>query len=808
MADNITCTVCGGTDFHIESGFYYCNECQTQSQDVEERVFENVDVEDAIRKVSSTRSAKKIRTVKKTKDQLTSWECYNYVLRGLVGELIELGANVSLKKTVHLLWFRYLKKLEVINTKNETPKLGGHNSKIDAEIIYGRPQVRRKRKKATNPQSETSSDETVSSRQERTKRKRSLVLSTYDEYNSTLQSEGDSLANQSLQSLRSEQGSLKEENILQYNRYVKKEFLKYMGKSHLKKHRRDINSEQTCHKITKKSFSPTYYGGPVVLMRNKIYAVIYLGLLINKDNIQLGDLLRFIREGHLSFHNVLHFFPEDCLDKVLNLRRWNDRQHFLTHLGIRKTTAQIAHFLDVTSYVPIQDIVQLCRRYCKELNLPDEVLGYCINLFAKVPPRMKFNNKTLIIPNYEGRAISTIIFILKLMFGMDNQTEHHFSKLAQDLNACPEFGDEKMFVWDDWIHYLYYRKLLLIQHHFPTQNSFADNDDVQNTNLAVNFLNDQYAKCETDLELTKESEILHSLLKKCCDKHCQLTETITFPPSLTPFRSYSEILVKSKIASKNNYLIDVLQSNYDSYCFNFLVKPFHYLETLYKTLKIEIKHGGMNNSIEFVDFKNLHSEKDIWRAQMRKDVLVKLTSDPTPREKLLLRKFYFNLEESKTRKNSKQILENYGKRNSGMFEKHTKKLLKTFKREQKEFRQKKLQSDLEDNSTTSSQNNVRKKSPYVHYNPYERHWLKYLETAEITKYDFDTFVKSFPQSFQLVFNECARMTEQDRKELLLEFCDVEIYFSYVGEFSKLDRQRHNITNRQLSIFISKIKKCW
>lgn len=36
----LECEVCGGTDFHKESGHFYCNECQTQSQQVQEHVFE------------------------------------------------------------------------------------------------------------------------------------------------------------------------------------------------------------------------------------------------------------------------------------------------------------------------------------------------------------------------------------------------------------------------------------------------------------------------------------------------------------------------------------------------------------------------------------------------------------------------------------------------------------------------------------------------------------------------------------------------------------------------------------------------
>lgn len=34
------CEVCGGTDFYKETGHFYCSECQTQSQQVREHVFD------------------------------------------------------------------------------------------------------------------------------------------------------------------------------------------------------------------------------------------------------------------------------------------------------------------------------------------------------------------------------------------------------------------------------------------------------------------------------------------------------------------------------------------------------------------------------------------------------------------------------------------------------------------------------------------------------------------------------------------------------------------------------------------------
>lgn len=58
--------------------------------------------------------------------QLTTWEGYNYIMFGLVNELISLGAKKELKMTALQLWSAYLRANEVAffsRKKNTLPKL-------------------------------------------------------------------------------------------------------------------------------------------------------------------------------------------------------------------------------------------------------------------------------------------------------------------------------------------------------------------------------------------------------------------------------------------------------------------------------------------------------------------------------------------------------------------------------------------------------------------------------------------------------------------------------------------------------------
>lgn len=128
MRRNVECEQCGNVEFTQESGHYYCTQCQTQTQEIQEHVFEdnfNQDHEDD-QQNTTQQETKKSKTSKQRKKQeqnnLTSWECWNIVLKSLVDELIQLGADEKLKPVVKNLWMSYLEKLQVFNfTKDQLP---------------------------------------------------------------------------------------------------------------------------------------------------------------------------------------------------------------------------------------------------------------------------------------------------------------------------------------------------------------------------------------------------------------------------------------------------------------------------------------------------------------------------------------------------------------------------------------------------------------------------------------------------------------------------------------------------------------
>lgn len=113
------CELCGCTSFVKEFGYFYCSECQTQSQEIREHVFQE---DEGVG--FNVKTSKKVRVKDEKEHKVTSWECYNIVTLNLTDQLITLGANPKLRRVIKCLWLKYLEKLEVINlTHNIMPKL-------------------------------------------------------------------------------------------------------------------------------------------------------------------------------------------------------------------------------------------------------------------------------------------------------------------------------------------------------------------------------------------------------------------------------------------------------------------------------------------------------------------------------------------------------------------------------------------------------------------------------------------------------------------------------------------------------------
>ncbi|KAJ8924618.1 hypothetical protein NQ315_000768 [Exocentrus adspersus] len=749
------CETCGATNFYNESGYFICKECNTQSQEVGQHLMFDAEVT----QVKGLRKQKKEQK-ENLDSKITSWECYNIVMCSLTNQLIDLGADKTLKPIVKCLWMRYLHKLEVFDLKkNAKPRLQLVNSKRDLNIVYGVEPKKPKRKK-----SEASSDSSVSrsSRRDQSRRKRAMFKTDLEDVSKQSTPATSSLHNETLTSLKSpSEKSEKTNEPLYFNRYGNKELKNKLTYRHYRKHKLDTRQTLKCHKLTYSNCSEKYKNSIYFLSPIKLYCILYLGLLINRDEIQLGDLFRFIREGHLSFNSYIELFPEEYMDKFLNIQNNSKNSLFSNHC-FRTTAAKIAVFLKVTPYIKSVDLTALCKRYCTEMNLPDSVYETVVNMISKTSPKLTFSCNSKSIPNYEGRAMSIIMFILKLLFGLDGVTELEISKYAQSLNNL-NINIPKMFDIMKWLEYVCYRRLMISEHHFPS--AYLNDSEEVDSDLFLKYINSQEIKYNENLKLNREMQSYKELLSKHVKDHSDVS--FKFEPSLTPFTDYSKTLKSPK---PNQYL-DLVSSD------------------------LQVKNGGANDNWVIQELQT-YSTLNILTDLNRKLIPVEITKGVSE-----------NIDDevcSKKKPPNKKLDPRYIQKT------HNKCLQHVFR--ENEIYVKRVSKQVDIDIDSDGDDEVLKPSTYNnHYNPYERYWLHLQGHINlINKTDFDAHYSKFTGNFKLIFNECARTIEQNAQELLLEFQFTELFLVYSATYhaKNCETKKMQLVHKRLRCFIDQANRLW
>ncbi|XP_033308261.1 TATA box-binding protein-associated factor RNA polymerase I subunit B isoform X2 [Bombus bifarius] len=525
------CKICGSKDFYKEAGYFFCQTCQTQNEDIREEVLEL--------RIDSTTRLRKTR-IRQLKSDIsgnevgwTSWELYNFVLIGLTNELIELGVPSDIKLTVLQLWATYLGKLEVafISTRRKSmPKLARRYKKRDADIIYGKVQsekTSRKRKRYRSNTNTSVSGTSItglsegSSMRELNRNKRLLIAADYDRYlQSQNSSEGDGLSmfSQSQSTYSRQSSSVKSsenEGKVQFSSHAKEEARK------IKRLSKNIpRFERVQYRA--KHISTQYKMGPNIITPMRLWAIIYLALRIHNQPIQLGDMLRYGREGHLSYYKLDHLLPPE-LNLTAKERGFLTQNVEITHKGMRQIIARG---------------IQL----------------YTERLIALSPPKMIFDAKKSCIPNYEGRAMAFIIVVLKILLALDGVTEYRISRIAEKINSTAiERGllDNKLFSFQEWQKYIECRRTILMHAHYPTKMKYCpDADGIDDLYLKfLEFMSSKSNKNEREIKNSKHylpEEIISAMGKHISNLNINDSSPKAidiFPPSLTPLHSYLQHLL-------------------------------------------------------------------------------------------------------------------------------------------------------------------------------------------------------------------------------------------------------------------------
>lgn len=385
---------------------------------------------------------------------------------------------------------------------------------------------------------------------------------------------------------------------IEYSRRARRRAKVRMTRDHLLEHQLDIAKKLKCHKQNSEN---DQVGRPFV------YAVLWLALNHIGDDLQLGDMIRYSKESHIKLNNISSFLPAnvDTKHAVNHFRR--SSRDYLQHFALRRKAFAVAQTIKLRT-VKMPDLSKLCARYVKELCLPP-LVGEMVNkLLAFYPPQMKLK-KTFpaAVPNFEGRAMAYIVFVLKLFFGLDDEREVKISRAAQAVNAKLEQLELKhspLFVWSEWVEYIDMRNVILSQCHYPTAMHIDPNAQVP-VDLYVDFLKraNEDSMCSEKFrkrEMENIGVVFEQVLK--LHKNDERTNTsMHFPASLTPFYSYlSQINCMDAIKSQI-YIPEFMQVCHDARDMLAFLKPINLRRAFNEAgHKLDVYQIGQSENVQFV----------------------------------------------------------------------------------------------------------------------------------------------------------------------------------------------------------------
>ncbi|KAL5291965.1 hypothetical protein ACFFRR_011007 [Megaselia abdita] len=599
MDKDLKCHICDGNKFSLNEGFYYCDECGTQLKEVLDLNLEEDYVEDL-----STFNKKVIKKDKtENKFNVTSWEVLNYILRGLVEELLGLGAKEELKETVLQLWAALLraKKIAFFNKRqSELPKLGLRFCRNDAKVIYNH-KVRKEKKKRERRK------EASSEKRELRKQKQLLELSEYEELSKSSISMSTFSNSMSLNS--SLTANTNKAVRLEFLPYARKRFKKMVGSKHLAKHEVDTNLALTCHDLKVKKSEISCFEFSQEIRNITLYTILYIALNMIEDDIQLSDLRRYILEGRLTLIHIQKFFPEniveDCMKICASINyRYLMNVHMFSEERMLLNTQYVCTQLSIPD-LKLPNIARLCQRFITDLALPKDLMKFVERVINIYKPEMRWTGQYP--PSYECRAMAYIIFVLKLLFGFDDSMEHEISESTKKVNAT--ISEANLFVFDDWMRYLEMRKVILAQAYMPFSLTFNTEGD---SHRRYELIKEEFTQEDTPYFRKPQVENLNSIIKSFLSKfHDDEPEKFDFTlPSLTPNATYFQTILNT---TKKLIIPDFMHKNPSDSSIEAFINPKN-LKKLVKEnwFKLKVEEVEMRDHVQvqrFNNYRNLFNKK-------------------------------------------------------------------------------------------------------------------------------------------------------------------------------------------------------
>lgn len=288
------------------------------------------------------------------------------------------------------------------------------------------------------------------------------------------------------------------------------------------------------------------------MTKGVLLTILYIALNLDKSDIQLSHLFRFIREGRLSLYNCTKFVPKEL--SVKSIPNWVNFNH-----SRREYTTRSIRFWAMTMFkqlnlgVPIvPDLNKIIDAYIKELCLPKDFKDLVLSLINLMPCdylQMDDLSKKKIssTPDYETACMTYILIALKICFGLDCDYEIKLSDAVDKINSEEDFlksyklgiyseATDRLFSFREWSMFLQFRKMIVCKYYLPMarQYKIAPDDSV--------YMEQLEERKKRKIKLS--DDVTMDILNKIPLEEPRVIPKKEFPVTLTPMSTYTEVILE------------------------------------------------------------------------------------------------------------------------------------------------------------------------------------------------------------------------------------------------------------------------
>lgn len=289
-----------------------------------------------------------------------------------------------------------------------------------------------------------------------------------------------------------------------------------------------------------------------VIKKGLLCSLIYAALNLDSSEIQLSDLLRYIREGRVNFNDCLKYLPKEI--KFQLVPQWETfTKSSVSSRGMQINALSIFKCLSIVPIMP--DLKLIVDRFIKELCLPNDFKNLVLSLINLVPCDVfleldKSIMKSLLrIPPYECTIMAYILVAFKMCFGLDDHYEVKVSDAVEKINdencylksyklgAYSEPSD-RLFSFREWCSFIQLRKIILCKYYLHLAEQYSlDIDDY--------VYMEQCKGRKKDREPLLSDEITMNLLNKIPQINtAEVIPKSEFKATLTPLSTYTDLVLQ------------------------------------------------------------------------------------------------------------------------------------------------------------------------------------------------------------------------------------------------------------------------